>query len=66
MINTTPNPIYTNEDHAFDKLESKLPKDAIINPFETEDLITFRKKIQISYFFSSTLDKIANAPSKIK
>lgn len=56
MINTTPDPIYTNEDHAFDKLESTLPncKDA------------FRKKFQISYFFSSTLDKIASASSKIK
>lgn len=59
MINTTPDPIYTNEDHAFDKLESKLHNC-------TEDLITFRKKFQISYFFSSTLDKIADAPSKIK
>lgn len=45
MINTTPDPIYTDEDHAFDKLESKLPEDAIIKffRFERKTLLLFGK-----------------------
>ena len=55
MINTTPDPIYTNEDHAFDKLESKLPncKDAIIKVFrfERKTLLLFGKNFRFLIFF---------------